>query len=81
VCELRKMYFLPELRGSGLGSRFLNVILDAARTAGYTTCYLETMDGMSKARQLYLNHGFKPIDTPLGDTGHGSCNRYMKKSL
>jgi len=81
VCELRKMYFLPELRGSGQGTRFLKTILDAARKAGYTTCYLETMDAMATARQLYLKHGFEPIDSPLGDTGHGSCNRFMAMEL
>ena len=66
VCELRKMYFLPRLRGSGQGTRFLKTILDAARKAGYTTCYLETMDAMAAARQLYLKHGFEPIESPFG---------------
>lgn len=81
VCELRKMYFMAELRGSGLGSRLLEIILDAARQAGYTTCYLETMDNMGKARQLYLKYGFEPIKNPLGNTGHSSCNRFMKMEL
>ena len=30
VCELRKMYFLPELRGASLGTKLLDTILDAA---------------------------------------------------
>ncbi len=81
VCELRKMYFLRELRGSGLGTRLLRILLDAARDAGYTSCYLETMDNMSQARQLYLKHGFKLIESPLGNTGHGSCNRFMAMDL
>jgi len=81
VCELRKMYFLQELRGSGLGTHLLKLILNAARKGGYTSCYLETMDNMSQARQLYLKHGFKLIESPLGDTGHGSCNRYMAMDL
>ena len=81
VCELRKMYFLHELRGSGLGTRLLKILLNAARDAGYTSCYLETMDNMSRARQLYLKHGFKLIESPLGNTGHGSCNRFMALDL
>ncbi len=81
VCELRKMYFLQELRGSGLGSRLLAILLKAARDAGYTNCYLETMDNMSRARQLYLKHGFQPIEKPLGNTGHGSCNCFMAMDL
>ena len=81
VCELRKMYFLPELRGSGMGSQLLEIILEAARTAGYTLCYLETLDHMEQARKLYRKHGFKSIDHPLGNTGHTGCNSWMIKEL
>jgi len=81
VCELRKMYFLDELRGAGLGTQLLEILLEAARDAGYSSCYLETMDNMSKARKLYLKYGFKPIENPLGNTGHGSCNRFMVKDF
>lgn len=81
VCELRKMYFLPALRGSGMGNRLLGAILDAARAAGYRRCYLETLDSMDAARRLYLGHGFASIDAPLGDTGHSGCNRWMVKTL
>jgi putative acetyltransferase len=75
------MYFLDELRGAGLGTHLLEILVDAARDAGYSSCYLETMDNMSQARKLYLKHGFRPIENPLGSTGHGSCNRFMMKDL
>ena len=81
VCELRKMYFRPKLRGRGLGSALLDVILDAARTAGYRQCYLETLERMEQARALYAGHGFRILDEPMGDTGHGSCNHWMLKDL
>ncbi len=81
VCELRKMYFLPDLRGSGMGSRLLGIILAAARTAGHSLCYLETLEGMDQARKLYTRHGFAPIDHALGNTGHSSCNRFMTLAL
>jgi putative acetyltransferase len=81
VCELRKMYFLPELRGSGLGTRLMVIILDAARAAGYSLCYLETLENMQQARQLYSRHGFRPIANALGNTGHSSCNRFMTLEL
>jgi putative acetyltransferase len=81
VCELRKMYFLPELRGTGMGTKLLGVILDAARTAGYQRCYLETLGTMTGARRLYLKHGFEPIDSPLGCTGHTGCNAWMIRDL
>jgi putative acetyltransferase len=81
VCELRKMYFLPELRGTGMGAKLLAMILDAARRAGYRRCYLETLESMGEARRLYLKHGFEPIESPLGNTGHSGCNAWMIRDL
>jgi putative acetyltransferase len=81
VCELRKMYFLPELRGASLGTKLLDTILDAAREAGYRQCYLETMKHMHQARTLYRKRGFVSIDAPMGNTGHSACNSWMVKPL
>jgi putative acetyltransferase len=81
VCELRKMYFLAELRGTGMGSKLLALILDAARDAAYTRCYLETLEHMEAARKLYRKHGFRTIDKALGNTGHSGCNYWMVKEL
>ena len=81
VCELRKMYFRPDLRGLGLGSRLLGMILDDARAAGYTLCYLETLETMAQARRLYTRFGFAEHDGPLGSTGHTGCNRFMTLAL
>jgi putative acetyltransferase len=81
VCELRKMYFTPELRGAGMGSKLLDLILEAARGAGYSLCYLETLENMQRARRLYEKHGFKPIPQAMGNTGHSSCNRFMTLPL
>jgi len=81
VCELRKMYFLSELRGLGLGTRLLGMILDEAKNSGYRQCYLETLDHMSHARHLYQRHGFEFIDSPMGNTSHFGCNSWMVKNL
>lgn len=81
TCELRKMYFLPGLRGLGLGSKLLGRILDTARNAGYEQCYLETMGNMEGARRLYGNYGFEEHEEPLGDTGHSGCKQYMTLKL
>lgn len=81
VCELRKMYFLPELRGAGMGLRLLRLILDSARAAGYRECYLETMQGMDQALRLYRKYGFKELEARIGSTGHRVCNRFMSLNL
>src|SRR6478735_9636488 len=43
VCELRKMYFLPTLRGRGAGKAAIDRCLEAARTFGFKRCYIETL--------------------------------------
>lgn len=81
ICELRKMYFLPALRGRGAGRALIALCLDAARAAGYRQCYLETLTGMDAAQALYLQNGFARIPAPLGDTGHHGCNRFYLREL
>ena len=81
TCELRKMYFLPELRGLGLGRRVLAECLDGARRAGFATMYLETLAAMSQARALYERSGFEPLERPLGSTGHFGCNSFYARDL
>ena len=81
VCELQKMYFLPQARGRGLGSLMIDKCLTRAKALGYTQCYLETMPYMDAARKLYRKNGFVDLDQPLGDTGHFSCSKWMLKEL
>jgi len=81
VCELRKMYFLPETRGLGLGEALLRHCLEVARGLGYGTCYLETLTGMDQAIRLYTKLGFKPLCSPLGQTGHGGCDHWFAREL
>lgn len=81
ICELRKMYFLPEARGIGAGTAVMQCCLDAARAHGFGRCYLETLTGMDAAQALYLRSGFEPLCAPMGGTGHFSCDRYFLRSL
>lgn len=81
VCELQKMYFMPEARGKGLGSKMMEKCLKFAKHAGFDHCYLETLPYMNDARKLYRKVGFKSLAEPLGDTGHYSCTVWMLKDL
>ncbi len=76
TCEIRKMFFLRETRGVGLGRRLLLLLLDEARTRDYKKCYLETLDRMWQANELYQKNGFQLLEKPMGTTGHGSCDRW-----
>ena len=81
VCELQKMYFLPEARGLGLGKLMIETCLDKAREMGFESCYLETLPYMKAATKLYGNMGFDSLEKPMGNTGHYSCNVWMLKKL
>ncbi len=81
VCELQKMYFLPEARGRGLGTQMIDACLEEARKLGYEKCYLETMSYMEAAQKLYKRYGFQYLDGPMGDTGHYACGVHMIKEL
>ena len=76
ICELRKMYFLQQARGTGAGERLLRHLLGVARQMGYTTMYLETLTGMDAAMKLYAKVGFQPLCAPMGATGHTGCDRW-----
>ena len=81
ICELRKMYLLPEGRGQGLGKRLMLRCLAAARELGFSLCYLETLEHMQAARGLYCAFGFQDRESPLGASGHSGCNTWMTLEL
>ena len=81
ICELQKMYFLPEARGLGIGSQMMEICLQAAKDFGFKKCYLETMPFMHDAQKLYKKVGFDYICSPMGNTGHVSCPVWMLKEL
>ncbi len=81
ICELQKMYFLPEARGLGLGAKMIGLCLEKAKSFRFEACYLETMPFMKDAQKLYRKSGFEYIDAPMGNTGHCSCPVWMLKKL
>jgi putative acetyltransferase len=81
VCELRKMYFLPDARGLGLGAKLMDLCLESARGFGFEKCYIETLASMTSAGKLYLKNGFRVLDKPMGSTGHFSCDNWLIKDL
>lgn len=81
ICELQKMYFLPEARGLGVGAQMIVKCLQSALDFGFSKCYLETMPYMVDAQKLYKKVGFEYLCAPLGNTGHTSCPVWMIKKL
>jgi len=81
TCELKKMYFLPEARGKGLGQQVLQRCLIAAKDKGFRYCYLETFNTMKDAMKLYAKNGFIKIPGALGNTGHFACDTFYQLDL
>ena len=81
ICELQKMYFLPELRGRGLARKLAVTALRFARHQGYKACYLETTANLTEAIALYESLGFVRIPNAMGNTGHDACEVRMLKTL
>ena len=81
ICELQKMYFLPEARGRGLGAQMMDTCLKYAKSQGYKKCYIETLPYMKDACKLYKKTGFEELEKPLGNTGHYNCTVWLIKDL
>jgi len=81
ICELQKMYFLPEARGRGIGAEMMQTCLNYAKSENFILCYLETLPYMESARKLYARSGFQSLEKPMGDTGHYNCSMWMLKDL
>jgi putative acetyltransferase len=81
ICELQKMYLLPEGRGLGLGKSLIDNCIEKATEFGFESCYIETMTYMEDAQKLYKKIGFYNLDKQIGNTGHSSCQVWMFKKL
>lgn len=72
ICELQKMYCLPEARGIGLSHALMRIALEYARKY-YKQCYLETLESMTAAHKFYEKWGFHRVYEPVVKTAHYSC--------
>lgn len=80
VCELQKMYCLPEERGTGIAHNLIKIALEYAKKY-YKKCYLETLENMVAAQKFYEKHGFRRLEKPLVQTGHFACDVCYIKDL
>lgn len=81
ICELQKMYFLPEARNYGFAKQIIANAELAAKEFGYTHCYLETTALLQRAVVLYEVAGFQYLDHRLGHSGHDDCEICMLKKI
>lgn len=79
VAEMKRLYVRPAYRGTGLGRKLAEAVLDEAMAIGYRALRLDTLATMKEAQALYLSMGFTDIpaynDHPVAGT------RFMEKRL
>ena len=56
----------PELRGQGLGRRWVAELLEAAEQDGYAGVRLETFSELTAAAHIYRSHGFEVVSADTG---------------
>jgi putative acetyltransferase len=60
--EIKRMYVVPEARGSGLATRLLRALEEQARGHGVTRLLLETGIRQPEAIRFYEREGYRAID-------------------
>lgn len=79
VAEMKRLYVRPAYRGTGLGRKLAEAVLDEAMAIGYRTFRLDTLATMKEAQALYLSMGF--TDIPPYNEHPVEGTRFMEKRL
>ena len=62
ICEMKRLYVIPEYQGRGIGGAVANSVISEARKKGYQKMRLDTIESMKAAQTLYCSLGFKTIE-------------------
>ena len=79
ICEMKRLFVLPEFRGLGLGRQLVNAITTVACELGYDRMRLDTLPSMKKAIAMYESLGFIDIEPYYSNPIEGA--RYLERKL
>ena len=68
VCEIKRMYVVPDARGRGVGRALLEALEAAAARAGYERVRLDAGPRQDHSRALFASAGY--IQIPAYNTNH-----------
>ena len=61
ICEMKRMWVIPEFRRAGIGSMLAGEVIKRARRIGYRVMRLDTLASMRSALAIYDSLGFREI--------------------
>ncbi|NVJ98740.1 MAG: GNAT family N-acetyltransferase [Alphaproteobacteria bacterium] len=61
ICEMKRLYVLPEGRGTGAGQKMCERLLSDAKGLGFHTMLLDSLTRLEAAVNLYRKLGFEEI--------------------
>ena len=62
ICEMKRLYVIPEYQGRGIGRALARSVIGEARRKGYQKMRLDTIQSMKAAQRLYFSLGFETIE-------------------
>jgi GNAT superfamily N-acetyltransferase len=68
ICEIKRMYVVPDARSRGIGRALLYALEDAGRRLGYTRVRLDAGEEQKHSRVLFAHSGYREI--PKYNTNH-----------
>ena len=80
--ELKRIYLVERVWGTGIGRQLLEHCIDTARASGADTIWLGVWEENERGLRFYRKHGFERVGTitfPYGDTV--GINQVMERRL
>lgn len=62
VCEMKRLFVKPGYRRTGIGELLAGQTIEDAKSLGYSTMRLDTLDRLEAAMRLYERLGFKRVE-------------------